>query len=117
MSLSQRGLTRVIATFFGVGYLPVLPATWASLAAVFLAWLAYDHLLYWCLALIAAGLWACGDARAALGSDDPPPFVMDEVCGMALTVLFLPKTVVVFAVGFLLFTCYPLLTCLFPSMN
>ena len=103
MSLSRRGLTTVVATFFGVGYFPIWPATLASFLGAVLAWFAYDNLLFWCVGLSLAGFWACIDARAALGADDPGPFVMDEVCGMALSVLWIPKTGVFFAAAFLLF--------------
>ena len=99
----MRILIQAVSTFFGVGYLPYVPGTWGSAVAVVLAWYLPSGLEYWTVGLTAAGLWACAPARIVLGSEDPKPFVMDEVCGMAISVLWLPKTLVVYTAAFFLF--------------
>ncbi len=96
-------LTKVIATFFGVGYIPLVPATWASALTVVLAWYLPYGLGYWILAFFAAGLWACAPSRAVFKSKDPKQFVMDEVVGMGLSVLWLPKNLSLYAAAFILF--------------
>ncbi|OGW80582.1 MAG: hypothetical protein A3C47_01000 [Omnitrophica bacterium RIFCSPHIGHO2_02_FULL_51_18] len=98
-----RTFVKVIATFFGVGFIPIVPATWASAVAVVLAWFLSGGLFYWFVAFSVAGLWACRPAVDVFQSKDPKPFVMDEVCGMMVSVLWLPKNVTVFLAAFFLF--------------
>lgn len=96
-------LTRWVATFFGVGLLPACPGTWGSAAGLAVAYAAGDGLAIWTVFFCLAGLWACRGARRAFGSDDPGAFVMDEVCGMMLAVLWLPRTPAIYAGAFALF--------------
>lgn len=97
----------VVGTAAGVGLFPVAPATAASLLAVVVYWAlpisgdspAFLGLVAACL---LAGPWACGNL--ASGADpDPKRAVWDEVTGMWLTCLFLPKTLPWLAAAFLLF--------------
>ncbi len=99
-------LTLAVASFLGVGYLPKCPGTWASGIAVVLAWFLPGSLVYWTICFSLAGLWACLGAREAFGADDPGAFVMDEVCGMMLAVLWLPRTLILYAVAFALFRLF-----------
>jgi phosphatidylglycerophosphatase A len=97
-------IAAVIASFFGVGLIPIVPATWASAVAAVLAWFIDESfLVYWAAGLSVAGLWACREAQTVFNSKDPKQFVMDEVCGMFLSVLWLPKSVPLFIAAFLLF--------------
>ena len=98
---------RLVGTAGGVGLFPVAPATAASLVAVVLYWalpIGGDSPEF--LGLVGASLlvgpWACGSL--ASGADpDPKRAVWDEVAGMWLTCLFLPKTLPWLAAAFLLF--------------
>ena len=98
---------RLVGTAGGVGLFPVAPATAASLVAVVLYWalpIGGDSPAF--LGLVGASLlvgpWACGSL--ASGADpDPKRAVWDEVAGMWLTCLFLPKTLPWLAAAFLLF--------------
>ena len=97
----------LVGTAAGVGLFPVAPATAASLAALVAYWalpISGDSQAFLGLvgASLLAGPWACGSLT---GSDDPDPkrAVWDEVAGMWLTCLFLPKTLPWLAVAFLLF--------------
>jgi phosphatidylglycerophosphatase A len=58
------------------------------------------------VAVVVVGTWAAGEAEAALGAKDPGAIVVDEVAGMTLSVLALPLTPVVVAVGFVLFRVF-----------
>jgi phosphatidylglycerophosphatase A len=81
-----RRLALLIATALGLGYLPVVPATWASLA-VAIAFLPFRPqltplvclLLAVCLTPIAIA--ASHEAEKTLGHD-ARPIVIDEVAGM-----------------------------------
>ena len=97
----------LVGTAAGVGLFPVAPATAASLVAVVVYWaLPIGGVSPAFLGLVGASLligpWACGSL--ASGADpDPKRAVWDEVAGMWLTCLFLPKTLLWLAAAFLLF--------------
>ena len=90
-----------------MGLFPVAPATLASLAAVVVYYLLpvdgnSPGFFVMVAASLAVGPWAC---HSLTGPDDPDPkrAVWDEVAGMWLTCLFLPKTLPWLAAAFLLF--------------
>ncbi|SEM16236.1 phosphatidylglycerophosphatase A [Roseovarius azorensis] len=85
-------LTRLICTFFYVGYLRPAPGTWGSLAALPLAWGLHVAGGAWLLGLgivlvFAAGLWATHLETRGKDDHDPSEIVIDEVAGQWLAVL------------------------------
>ena len=85
----MRRLAVVVATFFGAGRLPVVPATWTSLLVAILlyplrAWLAPVPLLAAAAVVTAIGIPASGEAEKTLGHD-AKPIVIDEVAGMLVS--------------------------------
>jgi phosphatidylglycerophosphatase A len=59
------------------------------------------------LALVTlVGLWAASRVERALGRKDPGVIVVDEVAGMMLSVLLLPRTPQVLVAAFLLFRLF-----------
>ena len=85
-----------LATGFGLGYLPVAPATWASFfVAAALALLTFRGpldpvALTAALGIsVVAGVWSSGVAERTLGHD-AKPIVIDEVAGMLLSIWLLP---------------------------
>ena len=97
----------LFGTALGLGLFPVAPATLASLAAVAVYYLLpIDGDSPAFFALIAAsmviGPWVC-DSLTSLDDVDPKRAVWDEVAGMWLTCLFLPKTLPWLAAAFLVF--------------
>ena len=109
---SRTAVNRVallIATVAGVGYAPVAPGTVASaLTVVLLALLSPSPAarLVFLLVVIVVGTWAAHDAERSLGEKDPGAIVIDEVAGMALSVLTPPLTPLVVLAGFLLFRVF-----------
>ncbi len=84
-------MTRLIATFFYVGYMRPAPGTWGSLAAVVVALPIIIHGGLFALGLgavlaFAIGLWA---TQAETGPDnhDPSEIVIDEVAGQWIALL------------------------------
>jgi phosphatidylglycerophosphatase A len=82
-----------LATFFGVGYVPVAPGTVGSLAGLAL-WAVLPHSIQVQSAVIvvifAGGSWASGLAETHFRSTDPAPVVIDEVMGMLITLFMNP---------------------------
>ncbi|MAC82362.1 MAG: phosphatidylglycerophosphatase A [Rhodobacteraceae bacterium] len=93
----MKQIARLIATVGGLGHLKPAPGTWASAAALPLAWALHTWGGFPLLAIatvLAAvgGFWA---TRVVLGTDrhmDPPEVVIDEVAGqwLALWAISLP---------------------------
>lgn len=86
-------MSLMIATFFGVGKLRPAPGTWASAVAVMLGvaidrYMGFPALVFATLAAIALGFWACRRELANRPGDDPSEFVIDEVAGQWLALLF-----------------------------
>jgi phosphatidylglycerophosphatase A len=104
----------LLATWFGSGLLPVVPGTWASLAALpfaaLLVWLGGPLLvLLASAAMFPLGMWAADAYMAATRVHDPPAIVIDEVVGQWLTLALVPIDPVLYALGFLLFRIFDVL--------
>ena len=101
-------VVKVIATFFGIGYIPFIAATWASAAAAALCWyvIPSEQIPYWIAVFTIAGLWACLPSRAVFRSEDPAQFVMDEVCGMMIGLLWIPFEPTLYIAGFIIFRLF-----------
>ena len=92
MGAENRGyriLILTLATWGGVGFLPVMPGTWGALAALPL-WYPLAQTGPWgyalgVAALIILGLGVAGPAQEILGRTDHPAIVVDEVAGLLIT--------------------------------
>lgn len=76
-----------LATFGPVGFLPIAPGTWGSLAALPAAWLlhrlgSFPLLAGATLVSTLLGLWAAG--VYAKGAEDPSEVIIDEFAGQLL---------------------------------
>ena len=82
----------VLGTWFGVGLLPVMPGTWASLAALPCAWTICSlfgriGLAAAAVTIFAAGCWASSRVAEASAVKDPGTIVVDEVAGQWFALL------------------------------
>lgn len=100
-------VSKVVATFFGVGYFPAAPGTAATAAGVGLIvllkdipFVQYSGLLF---LLFAAGLVCSSYLEKALNQKDPGIVVIDEVVGIMIALMGLPLTWPVIVCGFFLF--------------
>jgi len=102
---------KAFSTFFGAGFFPVAPGTFASLLTALLYKYLLDRwALTWFGALIVmvflSGVATAGAYAKELGRKDPRPIVIDEVCGQLITYIFVPGLWVNVAVGFFLFRVF-----------
>ncbi len=86
-------MSRLIVTVFGLGQIGFAPGTWASAVAVILGLQIDRHLGFPVLVIAtviatAAGFWACRRELANRPGEDPSEFVIDEVAGQWLALLF-----------------------------
>jgi phosphatidylglycerophosphatase A len=101
----------VLATWFGVGLIPIAPGTWGSLAALPCAWAIRS---LWGVAGLAvaiaivffAGWWAAATVVKASGDNDPGFVVIDEVPAQWLVLLTASHDPLAWALAFLLFRIF-----------
>lgn len=97
-----------VATCGYLGYVPVAPGTFGSVAglAVFYAVRSTGSTgveLAAIVVLFAIGVWSGTVAEHHFGGIDPGPVVLDEVVGMLITLAWLPVNVAGAIVGFFVF--------------
>jgi len=100
----------LLAFGFGLGLAPVAPGTVGTLLGVAIAWLALDLGLIAQLglaaAMVAAGIWICGNSARRLGQHDPGGIVWDEISAMYITLLAAPPTITAWILAFVLFRAF-----------
>jgi phosphatidylglycerophosphatase A len=109
----HRILILALATWGGVGFLPFMPGTWGTLAALPL-WYHLAHTGPWgyglgVAAVIILGLWVSGPAQEILERTDHPAIVVDEVAGFLITMAGLPPTWEYAVLGFIIFRALDIL--------
>jgi len=119
-------MRRLIASCFGLGWLPLAPGSWGSLPPVVIfASMCYFRAPGVLISVVMAALALAGSyfcvkftpaVIAASGKNDPPEVVLDEVAGQAITLLAVPflapaaisasQFLITAAAGFLLFRAF-----------
>ena len=106
----MRTIAKVLATGFGAGFSPVAPGTAGSLlgAALYLlfpdssgAWRAAVPLTAATVVGFFVGVWAADEAEKCYGHD-ARRIVIDEIVGMWVVMLWVPKTPKMLVAGFFL---------------
>lgn len=102
-------ITKVVSTFFFIGYFPFWPGTLASLAGLCLFYLLGGNpvlLIASAIFFCVLGFVFCGRAERIFAKLDAPCIVIDEVAGMLLSFIFIPYSPSTAAIGFLLFRIF-----------
>jgi len=87
----------------------VAPGTVGSLVTAVAIWLLPFNRMRMAITLVAVtlvGLWAGSRVERVLGRKDPGLIVIDEVAGMLLSMILLPRTLPVLVTAFLLFRLF-----------
>jgi phosphatidylglycerophosphatase A len=98
-------LALTIASGLGSGYSPIAPGTAGSLLAAIIWWLVpplWGIRTSLLAIFLVLGVWSATEAEKKWGHDNGK-IVIDEIAGMWISLLFLPKLWVVFLISFLLF--------------
>ena len=104
------------ATCLGVGLLPGLPGTFASLVGMAVALLtAAEPLWQWSILGVAVVLsfWSIPSVIKSTDNQDPQQVVIDEFCGIMLTFAGLPMTPAAIIAGFVAFRLFDITKPLF----
>ncbi|MCW9024498.1 MAG: phosphatidylglycerophosphatase A [Gammaproteobacteria bacterium] len=98
---------------FGSGLVPVAPGTAGTVAAipVYLLLNSLELTSYLIIVLISfvIGVYICGETSKALGVEDHPAIVWDEVVGYLITMILAPSGVLWVVTGFVLFRIFDIL--------
>lgn len=104
----------ILATGFGSGYLPLVPGTWGTGAALIIYFLLFYMLkiptMPW-LVLLAltcscSGVWASFIGEEHFKRHDPGQVVIDEFAGFYVTMLLVAPTLPNMVIGFILFRIF-----------
>src|SRR5262245_10494053 len=109
---SRSFLALMIATVFGVGYVPVAPGTFGSAAGLLLLPFVAGPPTAAALAIVVLfviGSWSGSVAERHFAMTDPAPVVIDEVMGMLVTMFMNPMSWSTVAAGFLLFRIFDII--------
>jgi len=105
-------LSNLISTFFYLGRLPIAPGTWGSLGALVVWSLIPESIVIrvgFLLIALIVGFIACENTLKQSDDPDPSYIVIDEVVGLWIALLFVPKTIFLFSLGFVLFRLFDIL--------
>jgi phosphatidylglycerophosphatase A len=99
-------LVKTLSTFFYIGFLPLIPGTFASLIGIAIFYLIRGN--FWLMTLLAAsiiilGFAVSGEAERMFNKKDAKYIVIDEVAGMLLSLMFLPFNIKFVFIAFVLF--------------
>jgi len=99
-------LVKTLSTFFYVGYLPLIPGTFASLVGVAIFYLTRGNfwpMILFTASIIILGYAVSGEAEKIFNKKDSKYIVIDEVAGMLLSLMFLPFDLKFVIIAFVLF--------------
>ncbi|MCF7875120.1 MAG: phosphatidylglycerophosphatase A [Candidatus Omnitrophica bacterium] len=105
-----------LASLFGIGFIPGCPGTAGSLFGLLFVWLAGNQALFFLITLFSCFLafLVAGKAEKLLGQKDSKQIVIDELAGILVTFLFVPKIFSFLVVGFFLFRLFDIIK-VFPA--
>jgi phosphatidylglycerophosphatase A len=105
-----------LASLFGIGFIPGCPGTAGSLFGLLFVWLAGNQVLFFLITLFSCFLafLIAGKAEKLLGQKDSKQIVIDELAGILVTFLFVPKVFSFLVVGFFLFRLFDIIK-VFPA--
>jgi len=107
----QRAI-KLITSVFYLGHIPVMPGTLGSLGALAIYYFINNNTALYIIITIViflAGMFLCGASEKIYGRKDPEEVVIDEACGMMLSLMFVPYSIRIMIAGFILFRIFDIL--------
>ncbi len=108
----MKGLIRLLASFFGLGYAPVAPGTFGTLGGVLLYFIEGNNLLIRFLIFLfitLIGIPIADQADKSWETHDNGKIVIDEVAGYLLGVILIPFSWKSAVIAFFLFRFFDVL--------
>lgn len=105
-------ISKLLATGFYSGYSPIAPGTAGSLVGLAIYLIpGFENTILLSVVIVLTfiiGIFTSKQMEQALG-EDPPPVVIDEIVGMWISLLFLPKGFFIAVVAFFLFRIFDII--------
>jgi phosphatidylglycerophosphatase A len=102
----MKSIIRFLATGCYTGEMPIIPGTWGTLPglalAIFVFGVDVQYQVLITVGMIAVSVILASAAEKDLGHD-AKPIVIDEVAGMLVTLVFVPRVWYYYILGFVLF--------------
>jgi phosphatidylglycerophosphatase A len=100
-------IIKILASGFGLGFIPIAPGTFGTLLAIPFFWFLHHKGVYpYMIVTVLFTFFACFIAELAgplFGETDSQHIVIDEVAGFLVTMTWLPRTWQAVVLGFILF--------------
>ena len=108
MKIGDRAVV-FLATGAMIGFVPVAPGTFGTLLGIPVAYglsrVPLSAAAALLVAMTAAAAWISGGAERIFAAKDPGRIVIDEIIGMAVTLIGLPFNFLTVCAGFVVFRC------------
>jgi len=99
-----------LLTFFYIGYITSFPGTLASFfSAVIWFYIPTAISIYVLILTLTVAFYFCYKFSIVSEEKDPSYIVIDEVVGMFLSLLFLPKNILLYCIAFILFRFFDIM--------
>ena len=99
-----------IACGFGIGALPIMPGTFATIASIplylLLVQLPLSAYITITILLNLAGIYLCGKTNRDFGTNDHPAAVWDEIAAFPIVMIAIPPTWYTILIGVILFRIF-----------
>ena len=108
----MRRLIKITTSFFYLGHSPFMPGTLGSLAGLLIYFVVKDKLPVYAFSIIflfALGILFSTEAEKIYKRKDAQMIVIDEACGMMLSLFLVPYNVWIMISGFVLFRVFDIL--------
>jgi phosphatidylglycerophosphatase A len=108
----MRRLIKITTSFFYLGHSPFVPGTLGSLAGLLIYFVVKDKFPIYAFSvgfLFTLGMLFSTEAEKIYKRKDAQMIVIDEACGMMLSMFLVPYNIWIMVLGFLLFRTFDIL--------
>ena len=108
----MRKLIKITTSFFYLGHSPFMPGTLGSLAGLLIYFVVKDKFLVYAFSLFfifILGILFSTEAERIYKRKDAQMIVIDEACGMMLSLFLLPYNLWIMIAGFILFRTFDII--------
>lgn len=108
----MRKIIKVTTSFFYLGHSPFMPGTLGSLAGLLIYFVVKDRFLIYAFSLLflfMLGVIFSSEAERIYKRKDAQMIVIDEACGMMLSMFLIPYNLWIMLLGFILFRIFDIL--------
>jgi phosphatidylglycerophosphatase A len=108
----MRKIIKFTTSFFYLGHSPIMPGTLGSLAGLLIYFVVKDKLPIYTFSVVflfALGILFSSEAEKIYKRKDAQMIVIDEACGMMLSLFLVPYNVWIMILGFVLFRVFDIL--------